>query len=151
MWLISPEWKKRSFIKVDWSTTSLLPVIIPNDKQINVTANHWWETYKIANTGASVFDKTLNLWEVIQKEQPVSLSNTIRQIAAGGLFRIGNFRPKLPILVLASTSDRMVSVNCSKAIAQRWQAPILEHPTAGHDLTADDPNWVVERMREFLS
>jgi len=106
---------------------------------------------RLVSNHRNVFDKTLNLWEVIQKEQPVSLSNTIRQIAAGGLFRMGNFKPKLPILVLASTSDRMVSVNCSKAIAEKWQAPILEHPTAGHDLTADDPNWVVERIREFLS
>ncbi len=104
---------------------------------------------RLISNHKNVFDKTLNLWEVIQKQQPVSLSNTIRQLVAGGLFRIGGFKPLVPVLILASVHDRMVSVDCSRAIAQKWEAPIFEHPTAGHDLSADDPRWIVEKVREF--
>jgi pimeloyl-[acyl-carrier protein] methyl ester esterase len=53
--------------------------------------------------------------------------------------------------VLASPQDRMVSVNCSRAIAEKWQAPIVEHPTAGHDLSADDPKWLVSEISKFVS
>jgi len=105
---------------------------------------------RLVSNHKNVFDKTLDLWETIQKERPVSLSNTIRQLVAGGLFRIGNFKPQLPVLILASPQDRMVSVNCSRAIAEKWQAPIFEHPTAGHDLSADDPKWIVQKVKEFV-
>ncbi len=106
---------------------------------------------RLVSNHKNVFDKTLNLWVDIQKEQPVSLGNTIRQLAAGGMFRIGNFKPVLPILILASVQDRMVSVECSRTIALKWQSKIIEHPTAGHDLSADDPQWIVNRVKEFTS
>lgn len=97
------------------------------------------------------FDKNLDLWENIQKETPVSLPNTLRQMFAAALFRIGNYRPKLPILILASVNDRMVSVECSRAISKAWGASIIEHPTAGHDLSADDPEWIVKQVVNFNS
>ena len=106
---------------------------------------------RLISNHKNVFDKTLNLWETIQKDRPVSLSNTVRQLAAGGMFRIGNFKPTLPVLILASTHDRMVSVECSRAIARKWQLPIIEHPTAGHDLSTDDSQWMVDRVREFTN
>lgn len=105
---------------------------------------------RLVSNHKNMFDKTLNLWEGIQKERPVSLANTIRQLTAAGFFRIGNWKPSLPVLVLASPQDRMVSVNCSRAIAERWQAPIIEHPTAGHDLSADDPKWLVSEISKFV-
>ena len=106
---------------------------------------------RLISNHKNVFDDTLNLWEEIQKERPVSLINTVRQLAAGGLFRIGNFKPELPILILASVNDRMVSVECSRAIALIWGSQIIEHATAGHDLSADDPNWIVDRIKEFIA
>jgi len=105
---------------------------------------------RLVSNHHNVFDKTLNLWEEIQKEQPVSLSNTVRQLAAGALFRIGQFSPALPILILASSNDRMVNVECSRAIAKKWHLPIFEHTTAGHDLSADAPEWIVEKVRDFI-
>jgi alpha-beta hydrolase superfamily lysophospholipase len=97
-----------------------------------------------------IFDETLNMWEEIQKERPVTLPNTIRQLVAGALFTVGNFTPSIPIQILAATQDRMVSVECSRQIAKKWNLPIEEHHTAGHDLTADDPEWVVMKIKEFI-
>ena len=106
---------------------------------------------RLVSNHKNMFDKTLNLWEQIQKERPVSLPNTIRQLTAAGFFRIGNWKPSLPVLILASPQDRMVNVNCSRTIAEKWQAPIVEHPTGGHDLSADDPKWLVSEISKFTA
>lgn len=105
---------------------------------------------KLVSNHKNYFDSNLDLWEEIQRERPVSFENTIRQLLAAARFRIGKFRPTHPVLILASTHDRMVDVSCSRAIARKWELPIFEHPTAGHDIPSDDPDWIVERVREFV-
>lgn len=105
---------------------------------------------KLVSNHADIFEETLNMWEVIQKERPVSLSNTIRQLLAAARFKIGEFHPPIPLKILASTTDRMVSVECSRAIAKKWKLPITEHPTAGHDLSVDDPEWVAQKIKNFI-
>lgn len=97
-----------------------------------------------------IFDKTLNLWEGIQKDRPVSLSNTLRQLMAAALFRVGDWKPQVPVILLASKLDRMVSVECSEAIAKAWSVPLITHVTGGHDLTADDPAWVSREIKKFI-
>ncbi len=94
-----------------------------------------------------IFSETLDHWEIIQKERPVSLANTFKQLFAAGIFRSGDFTPPIPLQLIASTHDRMVSVECSRAIARKWNVPLEEHPTGGHDLTVDDPKWVAERIK----
>lgn len=101
---------------------------------------------RLVKNHAQGFKETLDLWEEIEKERPVSVENSVRQLLAAASFRIGNWKPEHDVLILASTQDRMVSVNCSRKIAQKWQAPIVEHPTGGHDLTSDDPQWVAEKI-----
>lgn len=103
---------------------------------------------KLVTNHEHIFQDTLNLWENIQKERPVSLENTLRQLFAGATFTVGDFTPPIPIRILASTRDRMVSVKCSRAIAREWNLPIEEHPTGGHDLTVDDPAWVAEKIKQ---
>lgn len=105
---------------------------------------------RLVSNHDNVFDSTLNLWDKIYQERPVSLSNSLRQLTAAGLFRIGHFKPQIPVLLLASVQDRMVSVECSRAIGKKWGFEVIEHPTAGHDLSADDPAWIVKHIQEFL-
>ncbi len=98
-----------------------------------------------------IFDRTLNLWEQIQKDRPVSLSNTIKQLLAAAFFRIGKWKPEIPVLLIGSKLDRMVSIECSRAIQKAWSVPLVEHMTGGHDLTADDPAWVSKEIHRFIS
>ncbi|WP_408096502.1 alpha/beta fold hydrolase [Peredibacter sp. HCB2-198] len=98
-----------------------------------------------------VFNETLDSWEVIQRERPVSTANTFKQLLAGACFNVGKFTPPVPLLIIASTKDRMVSVDCSRSIAKKWNLPIIEHPTGGHDLTVDDPKWVALKIKLFAS
>lgn len=103
----------------------------------------------LVTNNRSVYNETLDLWESIQKLRPVSVPNTLRQLIAGATFRIGEFHPSIPLQILASTQDRMVNVECSRTIARKWKLPIREHPTGGHDLTVDDPEWVALRIKDF--
>lgn len=94
---------------------------------------------------------TLAAWEQVELLRPVTTINAIRQLIAAGRYRYDKFIPPIPVLLLASTIDRMVNVACSRAIARFWGVALSEHPTAGHELTNDDPAWVVERIQDFLT
>jgi pimeloyl-ACP methyl ester carboxylesterase len=106
---------------------------------------------ELVTNDRSVFNNTLDMWEKIERERPVSTQNALRQLYAAATFKMHNFRPKVPTEVLASTFDRMVNVNCSREIARLWKLPIIEHPTGGHDLTVDDPKWVALRVKKFTA
>ena len=54
----------------------------------------------------------------------------------------------MPLTVLASNGDRLCSPIASRRLAARLGAPLHVHPTAGHDLPLDDPDWVIARMCE---
>jgi pimeloyl-[acyl-carrier protein] methyl ester esterase len=96
----------------------------------------------------NIFHETLDRWELIQRERPVSLDNTLRQLFAAANFSAKHFIPPIPITLIASTTDRMVSVECSRAIARIWKSTLLEHPTGGHDLSVDDPEWLAQMIKE---
>ena len=105
---------------------------------------------RLVSNNADAFDGGLALWESIRRERPVSPANALRQLCAATGFRLPEGRPRVPVLVLASTHDRMVSVECSRAIARAWQTPLVEHGSGGHDLSLDDPGWILEQVRGFL-
>ncbi len=106
---------------------------------------------KLVSNHNNVFDQTLNSWEKIAAERPVSVSNTLRQLVAGARFKTNKFTPKIPITLLGSTHDKMVSVECSRAISRAWKVPLREHPTGGHDLSVDDPIWLAQEIKKAIS
>lgn len=120
-----------------------VPLLKDRDKEAQIL--------RLVSNHPSVFEKTLESWEKIHRERPVSLINALRQLFAASTCRLTDFTPRIPVLILASRNDRMVSVNCSRAIAQKWKAKIIEHPSAGHDISCDDPEWIVDQMKDFLS
>jgi pimeloyl-ACP methyl ester carboxylesterase len=54
------------------------------------------------------------------------------------------------VLVLGSEQDRLVSVLCSKALAQQGAYELRLHPDAGHDLPLDDGPWVARQVQSWL-
>lgn len=81
-------------------------------------------------------------WAEYAAACPVARGNMLRQLLAAARFR-APATPPVPLLLLASRGDRLASPECSRAMARAWCAPLREHPDAGHDLTLDDPGWVV--------
>jgi pimeloyl-ACP methyl ester carboxylesterase len=96
-----------------------------------------------------VREMLLEEWTAIQQNRPVSLENVIRQLAAAARFTPPTRAPGLPTLILGSGGDRMVAPSCSEAIAAKWQVEFDRHPTAGHDLPLDEPDWVLQRLARF--
>ncbi len=50
------------------------------------------------------------------------------------------------VIVMCSDGDRLCSSTISRALAARLDAPLRVHPTGGHDLPLDDPDWVIEQL-----
>jgi pimeloyl-ACP methyl ester carboxylesterase len=92
----------------------------------------------------------------IAERFPMLRENVWRQIFAAMLFSCPQ-RLTLPTLFIASLKDRMVDSRSTKMLADKLSASAVEsapvsikfHPTAGHDLPLDDPQWLIDRLREF--
>ena len=54
----------------------------------------------------------------------------------------------VPLTVLCSAADRLCAPDASRRLAAGLNAALYEHPTAGHDLPLDDPEWVISRLVE---
>ncbi len=164
--MISVEWMKRypqDFLKATLINTSM-GGISPLHHRLRPSAFfHLLKTaflkgrdkeafiIKLICNNKDYYEETLNLWDEIQKERPVSLSNALRQLYAAATYRPGNFIPPIPVQLLVGVLDRMVNVYCSRSIASRWKVPLSEHPTAGHDLTVDDSYWVSSKIKNFIA
>lgn len=93
----------------------------------------------------------LRRWQALRRECPVSRGNALRQLWSAARFRAAAAPPAAPLLLLASTRDRLVDVRCSRALAAHVVAPSVEHPTAGHDLPVDAPAWVAAQVARWWS
>jgi pimeloyl-ACP methyl ester carboxylesterase len=91
----------------------------------------------------------VSAWTRYAQEQPMSRGNALRQLVAAARYR-APAAPRVPVLVLASAGDRLVDPGCSGSLARRWNAPIVVHPSAGHDLPLDDGPWVAAEVKRWL-
>lgn len=97
-----------------------------------------------------VREQLLPSWFAIQKARPVSGLNYLRMLGQALTFIPPERSPFVRTLILKSTNDRLINSRCSDLIAERWQVPLREHTTAGHDLSSDDPRWVVKQLCDWL-
>lgn len=89
-------------------------------------------------------------WTAIFRARPVSVGNSLRQLAAAMRFRAPAQAPAVPLAFLVGAGDSLVHPDCSRSVARAWHAPLIEHPWAGHDLPLDDGGWVVEKVVRLL-
>lgn len=105
--------------------------------------------HRVSNLTAK-YSQHLQQWLAIQQQRPVTRSTIVRMLRAAALFR-----PQLTCaangIVLASDTDRMVSVRASEDIAKRFNWPLIRHAVAGHDIPMDDPQWVADKVAQFIN
>lgn len=58
---------------------------------------------------------------------------------------------RCPVCVVIAAGDRVMDVERSHALASALRAETVVHPTAGHALVAEDPAWLAEVCRDFLT
>lgn len=96
------------------------------------------------------YSQHLQQWLDIQAQRPITRTTVVKMLRAAA-----QFRPRKACsvkgLVLASQKDRMVSPRASAALAQRFQWPLVYHPSAGHDMPMDDADWVVQEIRRWVT
>ncbi|MEQ8353639.1 MAG: alpha/beta hydrolase [Leptospiraceae bacterium] len=93
----------------------------------------------------------LQNWIDLQSHYPVRFSNFSRQLLAAMRFKSPNPDFNSPIF-LVSRKDRLVDPRCSDALFRKYGSPgkYFVHPTAGHDLTTDDPEGTVDFLSLYL-
>lgn len=89
-------------------------------------------------------------WARFAEEKPIPRSVVARQLLAASRFS-APARLDVPTLVLVSSADRFTHPECSERIARRFGAPVERHPSAGHDLPLDDPDWIVAQLGKWVS
>lgn len=92
----------------------------------------------------------IDRWVELQREHPLGVRNTARQLLASLRYRASRTRPAAPMLLLCSKADTLVDWRCSQAISRAWGAPLRLHTKAGHDLPLDDPQWVARAVADWL-
>ncbi len=88
---------------------------------------------------------------LIASERPMSVLAMVRQLVAASHFEppaLG--RGCRSPLLLTSSGDRLVDPDCSARLARHYAAVLRRHPSAGHDLTLDDPTWVCSQVAALL-
>lgn len=89
-------------------------------------------------------------WGKHAKKNATSVLNSMKQIVTAIEAERRISPPNVPCLVLSSAGDELVNPKCSDSIAIQWGLPHKVHYSAGHDLTLDDPDWVINQLRSFL-
>lgn len=92
--------------------------------------------------------KLIDSWIKIAQKNEFSKLNAVNQLTAASIFKLPK-KIKTPMLVLTSRADRMVNHECSKYIAEKFNAPIKIHPSAGHDIAVDDSKWLTEQIVDW--
>ena len=87
----------------------------------------------------------------VQQRHPVQLANVFRQLWAAARYHPPRQKPSMPLLLINSLGDRMVSPACTLAIARHWNTEPMTHPSAGHDLPLDEPDWVIAAVLNWLA
>ena len=83
-------------------------------------------------------------------DRPMSLSNTLRQLVSAATIPMPKFSEKTHLIVVRSLGDKLCRPECSERLARHYRATLQTHPTAGHDLPVDEPQWLVDRLKENL-
>lgn len=106
--------------------------------------------WRMTSRQASADEGVLAQWVAARRQRPVQAANALRQLLAAARFQAPAPAPQRPVLLLTSDGDRLVSSRCSEALARAWGCPLARHPDAGHDLPLDDPQWVIEQVRDWV-
>jgi hypothetical protein len=125
-----------------------------------------WQIFKAA-TASSLEDKEMAVlrmvsnradtekialeWAQLARRHPVSPKNFVKQLFAAATYELPEEKPQMPILVLTTDGDHMVNPDCSRQLAAKWNVPIETHPSGGHELCLDNPEWVIENVKRFFA
>lgn len=105
------------------------------------------EIFKMVSQKPEYWPELLPLYTRLANEHPLNPWNFMRQLIAAARYRLPS-RPLGDFVALNSLGDQMVHPSCSQKLAEAWDIPLYTHPQAGHDLTVDDPDWIIQKLMD---
>lgn len=90
-------------------------------------------------------------WLARGTEFPVHPLNFFTQLGLAARIGARKTPPPVKTYVVSGGDDKVVHPDCSRLIAEKWGLPLIVHPTAGHDLSLDDPHWLVDQLHAHLA
>ena len=106
---------------------------------------------KVNSNKSEMVDKLLDAWVLIQKKRKMSRMNILRQTLAGMRYELKGKKPEIPILIIGSKGDRMVSPSCIEKIHNHFGGDLIWHPTSGHGLPLDEPEWLSKTVSNWCT
>jgi pimeloyl-ACP methyl ester carboxylesterase len=97
----------------------------------------------MTSSHASRLGALVEVFADFSRENRVTHRNFIRQLLLANQLEIGG-PLKVPVLVISSQQDKLVSPRCSIALADFLRVRHYVHNTSGHDLPLDDPEWLIK-------
>ena len=105
----------------------------------------------MTSNNLKVHDAILPEYVALARQFPVDRINFIRQLMVAGKTR---YNPALEryknLNFVMSTNDRLVNSENTLNLSQRLNLIPAVHPWAGHDLTLDDPDFMVKHCLDVL-
>ena len=71
--------------------------------------------------------------------------NILRQLLAASFYGFPQ-KPPTEVVLMSGGKDKFVSAQCSKDIENKWHCKHVIHPEAGHDISFQFPDWVIEQI-----
>lgn len=102
---------------------------------------------------------TQSLWpavishnQMLLETHPLSRVNALNQLFSAARFSVNGYpkRFPVPILILCGLRDKLVDWSSGARLARRLGALIRLHPSGGHDLTTDAPEWTLAQISQWL-
>lgn len=79
------------------------------------------------------------------KTNSASPKNILRQLIAAVTYDFPE-TPPTEVVLMSGGKDRFVSAQCSKDIENKWHCRHIVKPDAGHDISFQFPDWVIEQI-----
>lgn len=89
-------------------------------------------------------------WAEYAAERPLKPGNFLRQLGAAMRFR-APAAIAAPTLVMVSEGDALAHPNNGRRLAAHYRAALAVHPSAGHDLPVDAPEWVCQTVSQWMA
>jgi pimeloyl-ACP methyl ester carboxylesterase len=136
---LSPPWQRMR--------PAALPAVVGGRLRRDVAAREA-AIVRVVTNRAERWPEVTERWTAIARARPVSGAAARARIVAAMRYR-APARLAVPALFPVGTTDRLVAAGCSRALARRYAPPLVEHPTAGHDLSTDEPHWLVDEIARW--
>jgi pimeloyl-ACP methyl ester carboxylesterase len=106
--------------------------------------------YAMVSARPAAAGPVVESWVALGASHPIQTATAWRQIVAAARYRPRVLPHPGAALVLVSANDGMVDPACSRALAATMGVPVREHPTAGHDLPLDEPEWTANEIAAWI-